>query len=153
MEEEEREGWAAGPRLRASRSRAKYEPWVQTPMAEIEVVHTSEMKKSDFTSGIIRDKAFETPGLLFARSRIKGGNISGWHHHGKRETFAFVLHGQLHFEWVDGEKGSADVKAGDFFRIPIGLIHRDVNPNPNEEAVIINLFLGEGPTTVNVPPP
>jgi uncharacterized RmlC-like cupin family protein len=121
-------------------------------MTRIEVVHTSRMKKSDFTAGIIRDKAFETPNLMFARSRIKSGNVSDWHHHGKRETYAYVLSGRLHFDFVDGRRGSVDVGPGDFFHIPIGLVHRDINPD-KQEAVIVNLFLGGGPTTVNVPPP
>ena len=122
-------------------------------MARIEVVHTQGMKKADYTSGIIRDKAFETPKLTFARSRIKGGNVSDWHHHGKRETYAYVLSGKLHFDFVDGASSAVDVGPGDFFYIPAGLVHRDINPDDELEAVTVNLFLGEGPTTANVPPP
>ena len=122
-------------------------------MTGIEVVHTTEMRKGDQTSGIIRDKAFETQNLLFARSRIKGGNTSAWHHHGRREVYAYVISGRLHFDFVAGKVGSIGVKAGDFFHIPIGLVHRDINPDPQNEAVIINLFLGEGVTTVNISGP
>ena len=120
--------------------------------SQIRVVRSTEMGKGEFTEGIVRDKAFEAEGVLFARSRIAGGVKSGWHHHGKRKIYGFIVSGRLRFEY-EGGKNPVTVDAGDFFHIPVGLVHRDVNPNKHQEAVVVNIFLGRGPPVVNVPEP
>ena len=52
-----------------------------------------------------------------------------------------------------GGKEAAEVRAGDFFHIPVGLVHRDVNPSRKVDAFVVNVLLGEGPTVVNVAEP
>jgi len=51
-------------------------------MERIEVVRSAGLKKGESTQGVLKDKAFETEDILFARSRIAAGVKSGWHHHG-----------------------------------------------------------------------
>ena len=102
------------------------------------------------TQGIVCDKAFETKDVLFARSRIAGGVKSGWHHHGSRDLYGFLVSGRLRFDTRVDERDSIELGAGDFFHIPVGLVHRDVNPDHAKEAVVVNVFLGEGPPVVNV---
>jgi uncharacterized RmlC-like cupin family protein len=122
-------------------------------MGGIEVVHSAELKKGDSTRGILREKAFETEDVLFARSRIAGGVKSDWHHHGERDLYGFLLSGKLRLDFGEGEKDHVDFSTGDFFHIQIGLVHRDVNPDQNQDAVVVNLLLGKGPPVVNVPGP
>ena len=122
-------------------------------MARIDVVRTGVTKVDDQRSDLVRDIGFETNGLLFARTRIRGGNVSAWHHHGKWAIYAFMVSGGIRFDYFDGKEISVEVRAGDFFRIPEGLIHRDTNLSKDEEAVMVVVFLGEGPTTVNVTAP
>jgi len=122
-------------------------------VARIDVVRTGVTKVDDQRSDLVRDIGFETKGLLFARTRIRGGNVSAWHHHGRWEIYAFMVLGGIRFDFVDGKMTSVEVKAGDFFRIPEGLAHRDTNLSPDKEAVMIVMFLGEGPMTVNVTAP
>ena len=122
-------------------------------MARIDVVRTGVTKADDQRSDLVRDIGFETKGLLFARTRIRGGNASAWHHHGKWEIYAFMISGGIRFDYIDGKMTSVEVKAGDFFRIPEGLVHRDTYLSPKKEAVMVVMFLGEGSTTVNVPAP
>ncbi len=110
-------------------------------------------KADDQRSDLVRDIGFETKNLLFARTRIRGGNHSAWHHHGKWEIYAFMISGGIRFDYVDAKMTSVEVRAGDFFRIPEGLVHRDSNLSLDKEAVMVVMFLGEGPTTVNVPAP
>lgn len=98
-------------------------------------------------------KAFEVENALFGGSRIKGGARSGWHHHGTRDLYAFLVAGRLRIEYGKGGKKSIEVEKGDFFHIPVGLVHRDVNPRRRKEAVVVNILLGEGPPVVNVPRP
>jgi len=121
-------------------------------MKRIEVVQNVGMTKGDFTEGIMRNKAFETENLLFAHSRIAGGVKSGWHHHGDRDLYGFMVSGRLRIDYGEEGKESVVLQEGDFFHIPIGIIHRDVNPDIRG-AEVISILLGLGPTTVNVPEP
>jgi len=122
-------------------------------MSGIEVVRGAELKKGDSTQGIVRDKAFETEDVLFARSRIAGGVKSGWHHHGARDLYGFVVSGRLRFDYGEGGKDFVQVGAGDFFHIRVGLVHRDVNPDSSQDALVVNILLGSGPPVVNVSGP
>ena len=122
-------------------------------MEGIEVVRSADLKKGDSTQGILRDKAFEAGKVLFARSRIAGGVKSGWHHHGERDLYGFIASGRLRFDYGAGGKDFTEVGAGDFFHIKVGVVHRDVNPDQREDAVVVNILLGKGTPVVNVPGP
>jgi len=119
-------------------------------MNEIEVVKGRSLRAGDSTKGIVRERAFEGDRVLFARSQIAGGVESGWHHHGQREVYGFILAGRLRFDFGVEGRISVEAGAGDFFHIPIGLVHRDVNPDPKVAAIVVNIFLGQGPPVVNV---
>jgi len=47
----------------------------------------------------------------------------------------------------------ADLNVGDFFHIPPGLVHRDLNPNKDLELVVVNILVGSGPSVINVDSP
>jgi len=78
---------------------------------------------------------------------------SGWHHHGARRLYGFLVSGRLRLEY--GPRGTEDVelRSGDFFQIPPGLVHRDVNPDRERELVVVNTLVGKGTPVVNVPGP
>ncbi len=122
-------------------------------MPQIEVVRSADLRSGESTQGIVRNTAFEQSGILVARSRIAGGVSSGWHHHGERELYGFLVLGRLRLEY--GLKGrlAVDLDPGDFFHIPSRVVHRDVNPATDHEIVVVNVFAGEGPSVVNVPGP
>ena len=120
------------------------------PREKIEVVRVADLEEGDSTRGMVRAKAFEAKDLLVARSQIFRGAKSGWHHHGKSEVYGFLVSGKLRIEYGEDEKDSVAVEEGYFFHIPVGLVHRDVNPDQDQVAVVVNVFLGEGPSVVNV---
>ncbi len=120
---------------------------------QIEVVRASNLQRGDSTRGIIRDKAFDTKQVLFGRSRIAGSVRLGWHHHGTRHLYGFVVSGSLQFDYGENGKDSITVESGDFFHISAGVVHRDVNPDPAREAVVMHILVGTGPTTINVAKP
>ena len=120
--------------------------------AEIQVVSGNMLSPGTYTPGIMREVAFDTPSALFSRTRIPGGNISGWHHHGDRVLFGYLLEGRLTLEFGTHGSKSATIEQGDFFRIPIGLIHRDINPE-KAETVVVSLLAGGGPVVVSVSDP
>ena len=119
-------------------------------MEGIEVIQTAGIKRGDSTQGISRDKAFEQGDIVIGRSRVAGGVESAWHHHGERDVYGYIVSGTLRFDFGRGGKSSVVATAGDFFHIPVGLVHRDVNPNERKEAVVVNIMFGKGPKVVNV---
>src|SRR5574341_127086 len=89
-------------------------------MKKIEVVRSSELKAGYSTPGIVREKAFESMHryIIVSRTRVTGGAMSGWHHHGTRHLYAFVEAGRMRLQY--GPKGAraVEVSRGDFFHIP-----------------------------------
>jgi quercetin dioxygenase-like cupin family protein len=116
-------------------------------MDPIQVFHGNELTPGSSTMGIKRNKAFESDQLLFGRTLIEPSAKSGWHHHGKRDLYGFLLTGRLTFDCKDFP--SVELIAGDFFRVPGGLVHRDVNPDPDKEAIVVNIIVGDGPPVIN----
>src|SRR5207247_11116912 len=102
------------------------------------------------TQGIRRDRAFEEEGVVVVRSQIAVGTISAWHHHGTRHLYGFLVSGRLLFDYGRDGKEAVELAPGDFFHIPAGLVHRDVNASPSEVAVVVNVSVGTGPAVVNV---
>ena len=119
-------------------------------MLRIEVVRKADLHAGDSTQGITREKAFDLRGISVSRSRVPGGASSGWHHHGERHLYGFLISGRLRLEHGPDGTLAADVRPGDFFHIPPRLVHRDVNRSRDEESVVVNVLIGEGPNVVNV---
>ena len=122
-------------------------------MATIEVVRSRELHRGDSTEGIVRERAFEDDRAVVGRSRISGGVVSAWHHHGTRHLYGFLVAGRIRFDYGPAGREFVELNGGDFFQIPPGLVHRDVNPDPREEAVVVHVTVGQGPTVVNVAGP
>jgi mannose-6-phosphate isomerase-like protein (cupin superfamily) len=104
------------------------------------------------TPGIVRELAFETERATLIRSRAEASAVTGWHHHGERDVLGYVVSGRARFEFGPGGTESTDVEEGGFFRVPAGLIHRDVNPLDQLQELVLSV-VGEGPLVVNVDGP
>ncbi len=104
------------------------------------------------TPGIERLLAFATERAMLIRARGGPGIASGWHHHGRREVLGHVLRGRIRFEFGPGGREHTDVEEGGYFHVPVGLVHRDVNPDDEPQDMMI-AFIGEGPLVVNLDGP
>src|SRR5207247_238085 len=122
-------------------------------MSRIEVVRGSELGAGYSTEGIVRKKAFESETTIVSQSQVAPGVVSGWHHHGTRQLYGFIVSGRLQLEYFLKKKEIADLSVGDFFHIPAGLVHRDLNPNKDHELVVVNTLVGSGPPVINVDSP
>ena len=122
-------------------------------MPTIEVVRKDRLTPGEVTRGIRRDRAFEDENVVMARSQIAVGTISAWHHHGTRHLYGFLVSGRLRFDYGRHGEEAVELGLGDFFHIPVGLVHRDVNPSLSEIAVVVNVSVGHGPAVVNVAGP
>jgi uncharacterized RmlC-like cupin family protein len=119
---------------------------------QVSAVAADLLTRGDSTPGIVREVAFSTERALHVRGRVDGGVTSGWHHHGNREVFGYVVRGHLRFEFGPGGTESTEVGEGGFFHIPVGLVHRDVNPLDEPQEFVI-AFVGDGPLVVNLDGP
>ncbi len=122
-------------------------------MQEIEVVRSRELKAGYLTQGIVRDKAFESHNVVVSRTRVASGAVSGWHHHGARHLYAFVVAGRLRLEYGLKGKEIVELKPGDFIHVPPRVVHRDLNPVEEQELVVVNILVGKGAPVVNVQGP
>jgi uncharacterized RmlC-like cupin family protein len=119
-------------------------------MSDIEVVTDSALILGNSTRGIVRKSAFVHAGIAVGQSTIGGGVESDWHHHGTRALYGFLVSGRLRFDFGPSGRQSLTLGPGDFFHIPVGLVHRDVNPEGERPAVVASVLVGDGPNVVNV---
>lgn len=122
-------------------------------MSLIKIVRSTELGTGYSTEGIVRKKAFESENVIFSQSRLLPGVVSGWHHHGTRHLYGYIVSGTLQLEYgISGEK-KTDLNSGDFFHVPPCIVHRDVNPNKDCDLVVVNILVGVGPAVINVNSP
>src|SRR5437660_12651750 len=115
-------------------------------MATIEVVRSRELHRGDSTEGIVRERAFEDDRAVVGRSRISGGVVSAWHHHGTRHLYGFFVAGRIRFDYGPGGRELDEPNGGEFFHIPPRLVQREVNTNRRAEAVVVDAALTQDAT-------
>ena len=118
----------------------------------VDVVTPSAREADESTPGVARRQVFETERAVVVQSRIAGGTTSGWHHHGDRHAYGYVVEGAGAVEYGPAGDERRESSAGDCFYISPGTVHRDVTP-PGEETVVLVCFVGSGPVVVNVDGP
>ncbi len=122
-------------------------------MLRIEIVRGADLKAGHSTPGITRKAAFEGENAIVSQTYLAPSAVSGWHHHGTRHLYGYMVSGRLRLEYGPGGKEVIEVTPGDFFHIPPHLVHRDVNPDRGHELAVVNILVGEGPAVVNVEGP
>lgn len=71
-------------------------------------------------------------------SHIGPGMISGDHHHGDSETGIYVLRGHPVFVFLENDsERRVETSPGDYVYVPPFVPHREENPSPDEEAVVV----------------
>jgi uncharacterized RmlC-like cupin family protein len=123
-------------------------------MSEIRVIHPSEREvaAADATAGLVREQAVTDGELWVGLVRAAPQRPSGWHHHGRYDTYLYVTRGQVSFDFGPGGREHVEAGPGDFVHVPKGVVHREVNPAP-EEGVVILVRVGTGPEVVNLEGP
>src|SRR5437867_13270152 len=118
-------------------------------MATIEVVRSRELHRGDSTEGIVRERAFEDDRAVVGRSRISGGVVSAWHHHGTRHLYGFLVAGRIRFDYGPAGREVGELMVGDLFHIPPGLVPRGGKPHRGGGAGVGHVTVGQGPTGVD----
>lgn len=109
------------------------------------------VRQEQQTSGMIREEAFSSENLWVGVARTEPGQLTGWHHHGEWDTYAYVLSGEGRLEHGPGGANAEVAGPGDFLFIPKRAIHREGSGGPGFEAVVIRV--GTGPILFNVDGP
>jgi uncharacterized RmlC-like cupin family protein len=110
------------------------------------------------TSGMARAAAISGD-LVGARSLWMGRTVlepavsSGDHHHGESETGIFVVSGTPVFVYRDpasGRLARLEAEPGDYVWVPPHVPHREENPSPDTEAVVVIARSTQEAIVVNV---
>lgn len=97
------------------------------------------------TSGMIRSAAISgdivgARSLWMGRTVLPAGVSSGDHHHGESETGIYVVSGHPVFVFRDpgsGDLTRLETEPGDYVWVPPHARHREENPSPDAEAVVV----------------
>jgi uncharacterized RmlC-like cupin family protein len=125
---------------------------------EVLCVHDADLKLVP-APGVLRRLAFEdglTPGedvqVLVQHTRNDPGQWSNWHVHPNYVTYGYELTGVLRVEYGPGGKKFVEAGAGDFVRVPSGIIHREGSIG-HEVRTGVGVRIGSGPYVVDVEGP
>jgi len=80
------------------------------------------------------------------------GIAGGWHHHGDRDSYVYVVRGTVTIEFGPGGRESVTAGAGDLIFNPARMVHREIT-GPGEPAEVFLVRVGPGPLNVNVDGP
>ncbi|MBM6403322.1 cupin domain-containing protein [Phycicoccus sp. CSK15P-2] len=125
-----------------------------TERGPVRVVTDDELVEADPTSGMLRRRAVEVPGLWSGQVVTDPGAVSGWHHHDSNVSVLYVVRGVLRLE-CEGVEGYVDATVGSYVHVPAFTVHRESNPG-REPSLAVIARAGIGIPTVNVdeaPPP
>jgi uncharacterized RmlC-like cupin family protein len=92
--------------------------------------------------------------LWMGRTVVAAGASSGDHHHGESETGIYVVSGNPVFVFRDPATNSVvrlETEPGDYVWVPPHVPHREENPSPDTEAVVVIARSTQQAIVVNVP--
>jgi uncharacterized RmlC-like cupin family protein len=109
---------------------------------------TAGMRRVEAISG----KSVGSRRLWMGQTHVSPDTTSGNHHHGDSETGIYVVSGRPEFVFLDGDDEIRLVAApGDYIYVPPWVPHREENPDPDEEAVVVLSRTTQEAIVVNVP--
>ena len=91
--------------------------------------------------------------LWMGRTILPAGVSSGDHHHGDSETGIYVVSGNPVFVCRDAGSGALvrlEAEPGDYVWVPPHVRHREENPSPDTEAVVVIARSTQEAIVVNV---
>lgn len=94
--------------------------------------------------------------IWMGQTHVAPATRSGDHHHGESETAIYVVSGHPEFVFLEGEGEKARevrirARPGDYVFVPPYAPHREENPDPGEEAVVVIARTTQEAIVVNLP--
>lgn len=115
-----------------------------------DTAQTPGMRRVEAISG----RTVGSSNLWMGETHVPIGTNSGNHHHGRSETAIYVVSGHPVFVFLDednGEEVRVATAPGDYVFVPPWVPHREENPSPDEEAVVVIARTTQEAIVVNVP--
>ena len=123
------------------------------------IVATEADLKETLFRGVTRRQAFDeayTPvgddHIWVGHTHNEPGEFSLWHIHPNYVTFGYEITGRLRVEYGPGGSKAVEAGAGEFVRVPAGIIHREGSVGPTPRTGI-GFRIGSGPYVVDVDGP
>ncbi|HEY1675241.1 MAG TPA: cupin domain-containing protein [Streptosporangiaceae bacterium] len=129
-------------------------------MSELRVIRAGELSAGTAQTGGMQRSAAISGDIVGARELWMGrtvvlaGASSGDHHHGESETGIYVVSGHPVFVFRDpgsGEISRLETSPGDYVWVPPHVPHREENPSPDTDAVVVIARSTQEAIVVNVP--
>ena len=115
-----------------------------------DTVQTTGMRRVEAISG----KTVGSSALWMGQTHVSPATSSDNHHHGESETAIYVVSGHPVFVFFD-EAAAAEKRLetgpGDYVYVPPFVPHREENPDPDNEAVVVIARTTQEAIVVNLP--
>jgi uncharacterized RmlC-like cupin family protein len=99
-----------------------------------ETMQTSGMRRREAISG----KSVGSTEIWMGETIVPPATGSGNHHHGESETGIYVVTGHPEFVFLDQDvETRLRTEPGDYVYVPPFVPHREENPDPDDEAVVV----------------
>ena len=115
-----------------------------------DTAQTAGMTRVEAISG----KTVGSVALWMGETHVSAATASANHHHGKSETAIYVVRGNPVFVFRDQETGAEkrlENKPGEYVFVPPWVPHREENPDPDNEAVVVIARTTQEAIVVNLP--
>jgi uncharacterized RmlC-like cupin family protein len=117
-----------------------------------DTAQTSGMRRREAVSG----KTVGSDRLWMGQTHVAPDTRSANHHHGESETAIYVASGHPEFVFLEGEGDDARevrirTRPGDYVFVPPYVPHREENPHPDQEAVVVIARTTQEAIVVNLP--
>ncbi|MET8905861.1 cupin domain-containing protein [Streptomyces sp. NPDC004538] len=94
--------------------------------------------------------------LWMGQTHVAPATSSSDHHHGESETAIYVVSGHPEFVFLDNTAGGSEevrlrTAPGDYIFVPPFVPHREENPDPTDEAVVVIARSTQEAIVVNLP--
>ena len=102
----------------------------------------------------ISGKTVGSSALWMGETHVSPSTASADHHHGESETAIYVVSGHpvfVFFDVANGTEQRLETKPGDYVFVPPWVPHREENPDPDAEAVVVIARTTQEAIVVNLP--
>ena len=117
-----------------------------------QTAQTSGMRRLEAISG----QTVGSRDLWMGQTHVAPATGSGNHHHGVSETGIYVVSGHPEFVFLDEADGEPverrlRTSPGDYVYVPPWVPHREENPDPDDEALVVIARTTQEAIVVNLP--
>jgi uncharacterized RmlC-like cupin family protein len=114
-----------------------------------DTAQTANMRRREAIAG----KTVGAAALWMGETHMAPATRSSDHHHGATETAIYVLSGNPRFVFLDqGGEVTVDTEPGDYVFVPPWVPHREENPSPDTDAVVVIARSSQEAVVIDLPP-